>query len=41
MAETKHDVPRVIPEHFNPPVASEVVARGIAFIEPLLRAARD
>ena len=25
MAETKSDVPRVIPEHFNPPVASEVV----------------
>ncbi len=25
MAETKRDVPRVIPEHFNPPVASEVV----------------
>jgi uncharacterized OB-fold protein len=25
MAETKRDVPRVIPEHMNPPVASEVV----------------
>ncbi|MCP4200998.1 MAG: hypothetical protein GY769_03600 [bacterium] len=25
MTETKNDVPRVIPEHMNPPVASEVV----------------
>ena len=25
MSDTKRDVPRVIPEHFNPPVASEVV----------------
>ncbi len=34
MAETKHDVPRVIPEHFNPPVASEVVeVDGVPYLQ--------
>jgi uncharacterized OB-fold protein len=34
MAETKRDVPRVIPEHFNPPVASEVVeVDGVPYLQ--------
>ena len=34
MAEAKSDVPRVIPEHMNPPVASEVVERdGVPYLQ--------
>lgn len=34
MAETERDVPRVIPEHFNPPVASEVVeVDGVPYLQ--------
>ena len=34
MSETKTDVPRVIPEHFNPPVASEVVeVDGVPYLQ--------
>ena len=34
MADTKQDVPRVIPEHFNPPVASEVIeVDGVPYLQ--------